>query len=48
MKLATAWQASAYATKDNTLTLPMLKSIVEDQKEQLRKKDSWIKTQLKK
>ena len=48
MKLATAWQARAYATKDNTLTLPMLKSIVEDQKQQLRKKEQWIKTTLKK
>eukprot|EP00035_Acanthoeca_spectabilis_P021059 m.436109 g.436109 ORF g.436109 m.436109 type:complete len:579 (+) comp17935_c0_seq1:54-1790(+) len=48
MKMATAWQASAYATVDNTLTKDMIFGVLEDQRQQLEKKSVWAKTELKK
>jgi ATPase family AAA domain-containing protein 3A/B len=46
MKMATAWQASAYASVDNTLTKKMVDFTVQDQCAQVKKKEVWAKTEL--
>jgi len=48
MKMATAWQASAYATVDNTLTVDMIKDTLDEQKRQGNRKATWAKSELKK
>lgn len=41
MKLVTAWQASSYATVDNTLTKDIMQEILTEHRAQSAKKQEW-------
>lgn len=46
MKLANAWQAAAYASPDNTLTMEMLQREVDIHRQQRQQSKSWADVQL--